>query len=165
MTFFFIFSDHKDKLMLDFFLEDDSGKYLQVDQAKDAEPSSGGAKTQASSGISGDGQVAQLFRMIEGSLSEKLVEKTQAMYHFKVTGNEAGDWFLDLRTGKGVCGQGEGQGKADATLTMDSKNFFAMFTGKMKPTTAYMMGKLKISGNLQKAMKLEKLMGSLKSKM
>lgn len=72
--------------MLDFFLEDDSGKFMQVDSYKDVpEGSSGGSKAQAtSSGVSGDGQVAQLFRMIEGSLSEKLVEKTQAMYHFKV---------------------------------------------------------------------------------
>lgn len=78
-------------------------------------------------------------------MSEKLVEKTQAMYHFKVTGSESGDWFLDLRSGKGSCGQGSPD-KADAVLTMDSKNFFDMFNGKLKPATAYMMGKLKISG-------------------
>lgn len=48
---------------------------------------------------------------------------------------------------------------------MDSKNFFNMFAGKLKPATAYMMGKLKIKGNLQQAMKLEKLMSSLKSKL
>jgi hypothetical protein len=37
--------------------------------------------------------------------------------------------------------------------------------GKLKPAGAFMTGKLKISGNLQKAMKLEKLMGMLKSKL
>jgi Putative sterol carrier protein len=37
--------------------------------------------------------------------------------------------------------------------------------GKLKPTGAFMTGKLKISGNMQKAMKLEKLMGMLKSKL
>lgn len=42
-------------------------------------------------------------------------------------------------------------------------NFFII--GKLKPTTAFMMGKLKISGDLQKAMKLEKMMKSLKSKL
>lgn len=39
------------------------------------------------------------------------------------------------------------------------------FIGKLKPAGAFMTGKLKISGNLQKAMKLEKLMSSLKSKL
>lgn len=38
------------------------------------------------------------------------------------------------------------------------------FLGKLKAGDAYMTGKLKISGNLMKAMKLEKLMKSLKAK-
>jgi putative sterol carrier protein len=43
---------------------------------------------------------------------------------------------------------------------------FVLFNaGKVKPAGAFMTGKLKISGNLQKVMKLEKLMGLLKSKL
>jgi putative sterol carrier protein len=37
--------------------------------------------------------------------------------------------------------------------------------GKLKPAGAYMTRKLIISGNMQKAMQLEKLMGMLKSKL
>lgn len=70
-----------------------------------------------------------------------------------------------MKSGNGKCGQGEAPSTPDATLQMDSENFFKMFTGKIKPATAYMTGKLKIKGNLQKALKLEKLMSSLKSKM
>lgn len=70
-----------------------------------------------------------------------------------------------MKNGNGSCGQGEAPSTPDATLTMDSKNFFEMFTGKIKPATAFMMGKLKINGNMQKALKLDKLMGSLKSKL
>lgn len=153
---------NKDQLMLDFFLEDNSGKYKQVPfETPEVAPAAPAAPAAGKP----TGQVAQLFTSIENSLSEELVKKTQALYHFKVTGNEAGDWFVDLRSGKGACGHGEAPGKPDAVLTMDSKNFFDMFAGKLKPATAYMMGKLKISGNLQKAMKLEKLMGSLKAKL
>ncbi|CAG9773684.1 unnamed protein product [Ceutorhynchus assimilis] len=111
------------------------------------------------------GDVAKLFQAIEGSLSAETVSKTQAVFAFVVTGDEAGKWYIDLKSGKGACGQGEPPVTADATLTMDSKNFFNMFSGKLKPATAYMMGKLKIKGNLQQAMKLEKLMSSLKSKL
>lgn len=70
-----------------------------------------------------------------------------------------------MKNGSGKCGQGEAPEKPDATLSMDSKQFFDMFTGKTKPATAYMLGKLKIAGNLQKALKLEKLMGKLKAKL
>lgn len=38
-------------------------------------------------------------------------------------------WFLDLKNGKGATGKGEPNQPADATLTMDSENFFAMFSG------------------------------------
>lgn len=60
---------------------------------------------------------------------------------------------------------GEPESKADAVLQMDTKHFFELFSGKLKPASAFMMGKLKISGNMQKAMKLEKLMGTLKAKL
>lgn len=75
------------------------------------------------------------------------------------------DRYLDLKNAPGHCGQGEPPSTPDATLTMDSDAFFNLFSGKLKPTTAYMLGKLKIKGNLQKAMKLEKLMGGLKAKL
>ncbi|XP_033214489.1 hydroxysteroid dehydrogenase-like protein 2 [Belonocnema kinseyi] len=110
------------------------------------------------------GKLTDLFRAIEGSVSAELVSKTGAIYQFNVKGDEAGVWFLDLKNGKGAVGKGEPNQPADAILTMDSQNFFAMFSGKIKPATAFMTGKLKITGNLQKAMKLEKLMINLKSK-
>ncbi|XP_043289971.1 hydroxysteroid dehydrogenase-like protein 2 isoform X3 [Venturia canescens] len=80
-------------------------------------------------------------------------------------GAEEGTWFLDLKNGNGTTGRGQSMHIPDATLTMDSKHFFEMFAGNVKPATAFMTGKLKIDGSLQKAMKLEKLMGNLKSKL
>ncbi|KAK4874807.1 hypothetical protein RN001_014167 [Aquatica leii] len=119
----------------------------------------------ATPSVTGDGKVAGIFKAIETNLSPKLVEKTQAVYQFVVTGDEANTWYIDLKTGSGSCGQGRPPSQADATLTMDSKNFFDMFSGKVKPATAFMTGKLKISGNMQKALKLDKLMGSLKARL
>jgi hypothetical protein len=45
-------------------------------------------------------------------------------------GSESGDWYIDLKTGKGSTGQGKPSSAADATLTMDSRDFFDMFSGK-----------------------------------
>lgn len=111
-----------------------------------------------------EGQIPQLFSLISKTLSAELVQKTQAVFQFNVKGKEEGIWHIDLKNGDGTCGQGEPKNPPDATLTMDSKNFTDMFAGKLKPATAFMMGKLKISGDLQKAMKLEKMMKSLKNK-
>ncbi|CAH2036976.1 unnamed protein product, partial [Iphiclides podalirius] len=110
------------------------------------------------------GQIPQLFTTISKVITPELVKKTQAVYQFNVKGKEEGVWHIDLKNGDGACGQGEPKNPPDATLTMDSTNFAEMFAGKLKPTTAFMMGKLKINGDLQKAMKLEKMMKSLKTK-
>lgn len=110
------------------------------------------------------GQIPQLFDAISKTLSADLVKKTQAIYQFNVKGKEEGVWHIDLKNGDGSCGQGEPKSPPDATLTMDGANFADMFAGKLKPTTAFMMGKLKIAGDIQKAMKLEKMMKSLKNK-
>ncbi|XP_063362317.1 hydroxysteroid dehydrogenase-like protein 2 [Cydia amplana] len=111
-----------------------------------------------------EGQIPTLFASIGKSLSPDLVKKTQAVYQFNVKGKEEGVWHIDLKNGDGACGQGEPKSPPDATLTMDSGNFSDMFAGKLKPATAFMMGKLKIKGDLQKAMKLEKMMKSLQKK-
>ncbi|XP_014361630.2 hydroxysteroid dehydrogenase-like protein 2 isoform X2 [Papilio machaon] len=133
-------------LMPDFFLEV-PGESEQ--QEKKSEP---------------EGQIPTLFGSISKVITPELVKKTQAVYQFNVKGKEEGVWHIDLKNGDGACGQGEPRNPPDATLTMDSTNFAEMFAGKLKPTTAFMMGKLKISGDLQKAMKLEKMMKSLKNK-
>ncbi|XP_052740274.1 hydroxysteroid dehydrogenase-like protein 2 isoform X2 [Bicyclus anynana] len=133
-------------LLIDFFLE-------VPDEFKEPE------KKAAS-----EGQIPQLFALITKTITPELVKKTQAVFQFNVKGKEEGVWHLDLKNGDGVCGQGEPKNPADAVLTMDSQNFADMFAGKLKPATAFMMGKLKIKGDMQKAMKLEKMMKSLKAK-
>ena len=65
----------------------------------------------------------------------------------------------------GDAGEGEPSTAADVTFSLDKENFVAMFTGKLKPTAAFMQGKLKIKGDMMKAMKLESLMNNMKSKL
>ncbi|XP_043477511.1 hydroxysteroid dehydrogenase-like protein 2 [Leptopilina heterotoma] len=137
-------------LMLDFFLDEALDSRLIPNKTENKVDGS---------------KIANLFTVIESNLNAELVDKVGAVYQFNVKGEEEGVWFIDLKNGKGTTGKGEPNQPADAVLTMDSQNFFAMFSGKMKPASAFMTGKLKITGNIQKAIKLEKLMVSLKSKL
>ncbi|XP_055524677.1 hydroxysteroid dehydrogenase-like protein 2 isoform X2 [Wyeomyia smithii] len=150
--------ENADKLMADFFLDVEPEKLIEfaaegshaASLKKSAEPA---------------GKIEGLFKKIESLLSDEIISKTRAVYEFNVKGDEAGIWFADLKNGAGKVGKGKPPVDADATLTMDSKHFFDMFSGKLKPASAFMTGKLKIKGDLQKAMKLEKLMGGLKAKL
>ncbi len=48
---------------------------------------------------------------------------------------------------------------ADCTIKITMDNFEALAAGDLDPTTAFMMGKLKIEGNMGIAMKLQSVFG------
>ncbi|XP_073201753.1 hydroxysteroid dehydrogenase-like protein 2 isoform X3 [Lepidochelys kempii] len=80
-------------------------------------------------------------------------------------GDEGGTWYIDLKNKAGSAGIGEPPVKVDVVMSMSSNDFVKMFSGKLKPTMAFMSGKLKIKGNMALAMKLEKMMTQFSSKL
>merc|ERR1712117_10123 len=110
-------------------------------------------------GGGGAGGVSNVFKDVEGILNEDLVKKVNAVYAFDVQGSDTGTWFIDLKNGSGSVGSGDpSSGPADVTFTLKDSDFLAMFQGKLKPTNAFMTGKLKLKGDMGKAMALEKMM-------
>ena len=82
-----------------------------------------------------------------------------------ILGSESGTWFIDLKNGAGSVGSGEPtSGAADVTFTLKDADFVSMFQGKLKPTNAFMTGKLKLSGDMGKAMALEKMMKKMNTR-
>ncbi|KAM4876298.1 hydroxysteroid dehydrogenase-like protein 2 [Thomomys bottae] len=111
------------------------------------------------------GAVEETFRIVRDSLSDDVVKATQAVYQFELSGEDGGTWFLDLKTKGGEVGHGEPSDRADVVMSMTTDDFVKMFSGKLKPTMAFMSGKLKIKGNMALAIKLEKLMNQMNSKL
>ena len=73
---------------------------------------------------------------------------------------------MDIKNAPGSAGKGAPSADADVNMILSAENFVKMFAGKLNPTQAFMSGKLKIKGNLGKAMKLEKVMKQMhKSKL
>lgn len=126
---------------------------------------SGGDESKTASVPALGSEVKGMFDLIQNHLNEKVVQTTGAVFQFELSGPEKGTWHLDLKTGAGAAGSGASPGEPDVTFKMDSKDFVKMFKGELKATSAFMSGKLKIKGDIGKAMKLEKLMGNVKSKM
>ncbi|XP_019410596.1 PREDICTED: hydroxysteroid dehydrogenase-like protein 2 isoform X3 [Crocodylus porosus] len=111
------------------------------------------------------GSVAETFKIIEGIINEDVVKSTQGVFLFELSGEEGGTWYIDLKNKGGNTGSGEPPVKADVIMSMSSNDFVRMFTGKLKPTMAFMSGKLKIKGNMSLALRLEKLVSQLGSKL
>ncbi|XP_062985248.1 hydroxysteroid dehydrogenase-like protein 2 [Elgaria multicarinata webbii] len=111
------------------------------------------------------GPVAETFKVIKGAITEDVIKSIQGVYRFELSGEEGGTWYIDLKSQGGSAGSGEPPGKVDVVMTMSSSDFVKMFSGKLKPTMAFMSGKLTIKGDMALAIKLEKLMGQFTAKL
>merc|ERR1719464_1186830 len=117
------------EFMPDFFLDDFDDFYEGKRKAVDstAAPKEG---------------IAAVFEQIGGVVNEEMVGKIKAVYAFDIKGKEAGQWYLDLKNGAGSCGAGVAHCSPDVTMSLKDTDFTKMFSGKLKPTTAFMTGKL-----------------------
>ena len=88
-----------------------------------------------------------------------MVGKVKACYVFEVEG-EGTKYYIDFKEGDGQVGEGEvpnkpADFKPEVKITMKQENMLKMFNRELKPATAFMTGKLKLSGELSKALALE----------
>ncbi|XP_008829355.1 hydroxysteroid dehydrogenase-like protein 2 [Nannospalax galili] len=151
-------------LLPDFFLDEHPDVIMKKKESEDPVPELKKEKPQPPP-KSHSGAVEETFRIVKDSLSDDVVKATQAVYQFELSGEDGGMWFLDLKSKGGNVGQGEPASQADVVMSMTTDDFVKMFSGKLKPTMAFMSGKLKIKGNMALAIKLEKLMNQMNSKL
>lgn len=148
-------------LLPDFFLDEQPEELAKQMEQHGATPVFKSGKADSAPG----GPISEMFNIIRGILSPDIVKTTQGVYRFDLSGEHAGVWYIDLKNDAGSAGNGEPPVKADVIMSLDSADFVKMFGGKLKPTMAFMSGKLKIKGDMSLAIKLEKMMAMMKSKL
>ena len=94
--------------------------------------------------------VKDIFQTFTNHITVNIVQKTQCVYLFDIDGDK---WILDLKNGTGAIKQVDEYIGEDVKMTMGESVMIDMCTGKLNTTAAFMSGKLKIKGDLQKAMK------------
>ncbi|CAL9688965.1 unnamed protein product [Knipowitschia caucasica] len=103
-----------------------------------------------------------VFKEIENHLQKEgaqLVKKVGGVFAFKVKDGPEGKeatWIVDVKNGSGsVCN--DPAIKADCTLAASDADLLELMTGQLNPQMAFFKGKLKITGNMGMAMKLQNL--------
>jgi putative sterol carrier protein len=76
-----------------------------------------------------------------------------AVIQYRLAGEEGGDWNLTIKEGKCKVAQGIVQ-NPKMTLTAQARDFRDIMLGKMDGMMAFMQGKVKITGDINLAMRL-----------
>jgi len=98
--------------------------------------------------------IAQLMSKMPAAFLPEKATGVDAVIDFQFTGAEPGEWNAVIKNGKCEVAQGIPQSKPAMTLTADSADYIKIFTGELDGMQAFMLGKIKLGGDLNLAMKL-----------
>ena len=100
----------------------------------------------------------EIFEKVERKIKEKSSELSEfrAVYKFELNGPDGGTWIIDLR--EETLGVRQTEEEAQCTFKSSDVNFVNMFTGKLRPESALLTGKVKMSGDIGLAMKLSQIL-------
>jgi putative sterol carrier protein len=97
--------------------------------------------------------VAQLVRNHERAFKPEAAEGVEAVIQYHLTGEEAGDWIVNIHEGKCTVAEGVAE-SPKMTLTSDAQDFKDVLLGKANGMQYFMQGRLRLAGDLNLAMKL-----------
>jgi len=97
--------------------------------------------------------VEQLMEKMPGAFIPEKAQGVDAAIQFNFTGQEPGDWYAVIKDGKVDVSRGTIPSPR-MTLKADSQDYVKIFTGELDGMQAFMQGKIKLTGDLNLAMKL-----------
>lgn len=78
-------------------------------------------------------------------------------YQFNITGEGEGSFYAEVKDGKLSIEPYEYYDR-DALFICSAENLFKIIAGKLDPVAAFTLGKLKVEGNIDKALKIKELL-------
>lgn len=98
--------------------------------------------------------------ILEGisEIDTEQIQGVNGVMLFDATGEGGGQWTLTLSDGEIKLEEGETT-TPDVTFSMDAQDFVAIANGELNAINAFMQGKVKVTGNMALAMRLQNLLG------
>lgn len=101
---------------------------------------------------------ADIFQKMPEQVQEAKAADFNATIQFDLSGDNGGQWYVSIAGGDTSVEQGSADDPA-ATIRMSASDFVDMMTGDLDPMNAFMMGKVKVDGDLNTVMKFQTLFG------
>ncbi|WP_174733468.1 SCP2 sterol-binding domain-containing protein [Mesobacillus harenae] len=89
------------------------------------------------------------------------IEGINSTYQFDVSGKEEASYQLKFENGQIEFSEDD-QFESQCTLKLSSENFLKLASGNLNPQLAFMMGQIKVEGDLLLAMKLTPVLKSVR---
>lgn len=104
---------------------------------------------------------AAIFQKLGENVAKNPEKATSVdgVFGFNITGDGGGEWTLNLKSGTTSDFVSDGiADNADVTITISASDWEGITAGTVNPMQAFMMGKIKVAGNMGLAMKLQNVL-------
>ncbi|XP_028158118.1 peroxisomal multifunctional enzyme type 2-like isoform X2 [Ostrinia nubilalis] len=128
-----------------------SGAYVDLKNVSKVRPSAASA-----SELQSDGLFAKIKEEVAKNPAKAKSINAVFLYNITQDGKTVKQWTLDLKSAE--VKEGAPSGKADTTMTLSDSDLVELASGKLSPQVAFMKGRLKITGNIMLAQKLQPLL-------
>ena len=98
---------------------------------------------------------AQFFASLPGRADPASLAGVEHSYLFDIT--DKGRWLVDVRDGTVTVTENP-EGPADVEFKMSAETFERIQARKLNPMTAYLMRKIKVTGDISAAMALQSIL-------
>jgi putative sterol carrier protein len=100
--------------------------------------------------------VAQIFEQMPSAFLADKAGDLNATVQFDLSGEGGGQWYARVADGKVAVEKGTAENPT-ATIRMAADDYADLVSGKLNPVNAFMMGKVKVEGDLNTVMKFQTL--------
>src|SRR5947207_4572942 len=98
----------------------------------------------------------EIFKEMPANLNDDAAKGMNATVQFNLSGDNGGQWYVRIKEGKAEVTKGTAS-SPNMALSMSASYYVDMIVGELDGQMAFMSGKLKVSGDMGLAMKMQSL--------